>query len=131
VLSFADEDRKYVERVAAYLRSQRVKVFYDRYEDATLWGKDLAEHFDAVYRLSGQYCVMFISKHYVGKMWTRHERRAALARALQERTEYVLPARFDKTEVPGLLPTVAYISLSDKSPNSFGKVILSKLGKGQ
>jgi hypothetical protein len=129
VLSFADEDRTYVELVAHYLRSEGVKVFYDRYEDASLWGKNLSEHFDAVYRLGGRYCVMFISKHYAEKMWATHERRSALARALQERREYILPARFDQTAVAGILPTVAYISLSDKSPVDFGKVILKKLGK--
>jgi hypothetical protein len=112
VFTFAGENRAYVEQVANYLRSQRVKVFYDQYEEASLWGKDLAEHFDFVYRRSGRYCVMFISKDYIEKMWTRHERRAALTRALQERKEYVLPARFDDSEVPGILPTVAYISLT-------------------
>jgi hypothetical protein len=72
---------------------------------------------------------MFISKHYVEKMWTRHERRAALARALQERKDYVLPARFDDSEVPGILPTVGYISLTAKSPVELGKIILKKLGR--
>ena len=62
VFSFAGENRDYVERVADYLRSQRVRVFYDQYEEVSLWGKDLAEHFDFVYRRSGRYCVMFISK---------------------------------------------------------------------
>ena len=76
---------------------------------------------------SGKYCVMFISKEYVAKSWTRHERRAALSRALTEREEYILPTRFDETEVPGIPPTVGYISLVGKSPGKFGKIILEKL----
>lgn len=40
-LSFADEDRPYVDRVAAYLRAHNVKLFYDRYEEVALWGKNL------------------------------------------------------------------------------------------
>ena len=67
VFSFAGEDRKYVNRVAKFLRSQEVAVFYDSFEEANLWGKDLAEHFDSVYRQSGQYCVIFISKFYLTK----------------------------------------------------------------
>jgi hypothetical protein len=129
VFSFAGENREYVEQVAKYLRSKDVKVFYDRFEEVSLWGKDLAEHFDSVYRRSGKYCIIFISKYYADKMWTRHERRSALARALQEREEYILPARFDATELPGMLPTVGYISMSDKSPIDFGKLILEKLGR--
>lgn len=127
VFSFAGENRKYVREVAQYLRKKKVVVFYDEDEQVNLWGKDLVEHFEVLYRRSGKYCVMFISKEYVGKQWTRHERRAALSRALKEREEYILPARFDETEVPGILPTVAYISLHDKTPAKFGKIILEKL----
>jgi hypothetical protein len=129
VFSYAGENREYVRQVADYLRPKGVNIFYDEYEQPHLWGKDLAEHFDLIYSRSGQYCVMFISKDYVKKMWTRHERRAALSRALTEQREYILPARFDDTEVPGILPTVGHISLSRTSPTKFGNIILKKLGK--
>jgi hypothetical protein len=129
VLSFAGEDRKYVERIAKYLRSQSVSVFYDSFEEANLWGKDLVEHLDLIYRRSSKYCVVFISKHYAERMWTRHERRSALARALQTREEYILPARIDETELPGIPHTVAHISASSKTPVQLAKVILKKLGK--
>src|SRR5207245_1386371 len=102
--------------VAEFLEKHGVIVFYDQYEQATLWGKDLAEHFDGVYRKQGRFCIMFISRHYADKMWTRHERRSALARALEERTEYVLPARFDDTEIPGLRPTIRYQDLTNFAP---------------
>lgn len=62
VLSFAGEDRDYVELVAEFLELHSVVVFYDKYEEATLWGKDLAEHLDGVYRKQGRFCVMFISR---------------------------------------------------------------------
>lgn len=129
VLSFAGEDRKYVERVAMNLRSHGVSVFYDTFEEAKLWGKDLAEHLDLVYRRSGDYCVVFISKHYAEKMWTRHERRSALARALEERREYILPARIDTTQLPGIPPTVGFIPIAKKRASSLAKLILEKLGK--
>ncbi|HUG70312.1 MAG TPA: TIR domain-containing protein [Pirellulaceae bacterium] len=129
VLSFAGEDRVYVEEVADFLLSQGVDVFYDRNEEATLWGKDLAEHLDSVYRKSARFCVMFISKHYAEKIWPNHERRSALARALEERQEYILPARFDDTEIPGIRPTLGYIELSRKTPRELGTLILQKLGR--
>lgn len=128
VLSFAGEQRAYVEQVADYLKLQNVKVFYDRDEEAMLWGRDLVEHFDFIYRQSGRYCVMFISKDYAEKMWTIHERRSALARALEEPREYVLPVRFDMTELLGLRPTIHYVPADRKSPAELGKLILKKLG---
>jgi hypothetical protein len=64
-----------------------------------------------VYRKLARYCVLFASADYARKVWTNHERRSAQARALRERSEYVLPARFDDTEIPGLSSTVGYIDL--------------------
>ena len=40
-LSFAGEDREYVEAVASALQQAGVKVFYDQYEEVELWGKNL------------------------------------------------------------------------------------------
>lgn len=127
VFSFAGENRKYVREVAKYLRKNKIAVFYDENEQVNLWGKDLVEHFEVLYRRSGKYCVIFISEEYVKKMWTTHERRAALSRALEKGEEYILPARFDQTEVPGILPTVGYVPLLGQTPAKFGKIILEKL----
>ena len=129
VFSFAGEDRSYVEKIARYLRSKGLRIFYDKFEESHLWGRDLAEHFDMVYGASGRYCVIFISENYVKKMWTRHERRTALARALKEHAEYILPARFDDTPVEGIRSTVAYIPLGGLKPLEFGRHILKKLGR--
>jgi hypothetical protein len=129
VLSFAGEDRQYVEQVAEFLESHGVIIFYDKYEEVTLWGKDMVEHFDGVYRKQGRFCIMFISRHYADKVWTKHERKSALARALEERAEYVLPARFDDTEIPGLLPTIHYQDLKKLAPEQLGERILQKLGR--
>lgn len=129
VLSFAGENREYVEQVAGFIEGRGVVVFYDRYEEVTSWGKNLQEHFDSIYRLQARYCVMFISKHYANNVWTREERRAAFARAMAERDEYVLPARFDDTEIPGLNPSVHYLSLNGVTPHQFGEKILQKLGR--
>jgi hypothetical protein len=129
VFSFAGEDRKYVEKVAGHLAAQGVRVFYDKYEEVMLWGKDLAIHLDHVYQQSSPYCVLFISKHYVERMWTRHEWQAALARALKEKKEYILPARFDDTEVPGIRGTLGHISLVGRSTKEFADLILQKLRK--
>lgn len=42
--SFAGADRGYVHETADILRNEGVRVFYDEYEEAELWGKDLYEH---------------------------------------------------------------------------------------
>src|SRR2546429_4350354 len=100
-LSFAGEDRAYVKQVADKLTKEGVRVFYDEYERAELWGKDLYIHLDDVYQNAAKHCVLFASKNYARKLWASHERRSAQARAFRENQEYILPARFDDTEIPG------------------------------
>jgi hypothetical protein len=128
-LSFAGEDRKYVAEVAEHLKSLGIEHFYDVNEQAELWGKDLSEHLDDIYRKNSRFCVMFVSEHYVRKMWTIHERRSALARGLQNpEQEYVLPVRFDDTEVPGLRPSVGYLDLRTRTPRELAEMIAKKVG---
>jgi hypothetical protein len=126
-LSFAGEDRPYVDQVANLLRNSGVKVFYDLFEESSLWGKNLYDYLSDVYQNKALYTIMFISKDYAGKLWPTHERQSMQARAFQEHQEYVLPARFDDTPIPGVLPTVAYISLTNRSPDEFVKLIQKKL----
>lgn len=130
-LSFAGEDRDYVGETADALRNRGIRVFYDEYEEAELWGKDLYAHLHEVYSSFARYCVIFISKHYAKKLWTNHERRAAQERAFKESSEYILPARFDDTPVPGLPDTVGYISLKERTPEELAALIAEKLGGRQ
>ncbi|MCG8926149.1 toll/interleukin-1 receptor domain-containing protein [Lentzea sp. CC55] len=126
-LSFAGEQRSYVERVAISLTSRNVRVFYDLNEQATLWGRDLYEHLDDVYRKKARYCIIFISQDYVRKVWTNHERVSAQARAIELGSEYILPARFDDSEVPGIRSTVGYIDLNVTSPEDLAALAVQKI----
>ena len=125
-LSFAGEDRGYVEAVATNLEERDIPVFYDRYEEVQLWGRDLVERLATVYMQSARFCVMFVSAHYRNKVWPSHECASALARALRDK-EYLLPVRFDDTEIPGLLPTIAYVDARVKTPDQLADMIAEKL----
>lgn len=114
--------------VADALHAMGVRVFYERYETAELWGKGLYTHLGEVYRKRPRYCVMFISHHYRERVWTGHERATVQARALESAQEYVLPARFDDTEIPGLRPTTSYIDLRQLKPAEFASLVVQKLG---
>ena len=127
-LSFAGEDRHYVEEVAKFLKAKSIRVFYDQFEEASLWGKDLVAYFDDIYQNKASYCVIFISKHYAPKAWPKMERRSAFARVLSDEG-YILPVKFDNTEILGLPPTVHYINLTQKSPAQLGELIVQKLKK--
>ena len=126
-LSFAGAQREYVERVAVVLKARGVRCFYDADEQVELWGRHLAEELPSVYAGQAALVVVFISAQYAAGDWTRVERQAALARAVRERREYVLPARFDDTVLPGLLEDVVAVDLRRHTPERFADLVAAKL----
>jgi TIR domain len=126
-LSFANEDRAYVERVANALKNKGLRVFYDLWEAQNLWGKNLYTYLNEIYSARAKYTILFISRNYARKVWTNHERVSSQARALAEHREYILPAKFDDTEVPGIPSTIGYIDLNRVSPEEFADLVASKI----
>jgi len=126
-LSFAGEQREFVQEVAGGLREAGVRVFYDEYEKAKLWGQNLYTYLEQIYRKSARYCVIFASSEYKRKLWPSHELRMAQSRAFTGCEAYILPARFDDTEIPGIPPTIGYIDLRTTSPRELVKLIVEKI----
>lgn len=126
-LSFAGEDRKHAEDLAKLLDAGGYSVFYDEFELAELWGKDLYQYFSEVYKDKARYCVVFSSKYYAQKLWAQHELKNAQARAFEDNQEYILPIRIDDTEIPGILPTVGYLDLRKRSIGQIYQILVVKL----
>nr|QNO42093.1 hypothetical protein CDLGKOMF_00004 [Methanosarcinales archaeon ANME-2c ERB4] len=126
-LSYAGEDRKYAEGLAGLLKNKKISFFYDKYEQADLWGKNLYQHLQSVYRDKAQYCVVFLSHAYAQKLWTRHELESAQARAFKEHKEYILPVKIDDTEIPGINETIGYIDLKSTSLEEIADMLVKKL----
>ena len=131
VISFAGENRNIVEPLANMLKSSNISVFYDKFEEANLWGKNLYTYLSEVYNKKGKFCVIFVSKEYKQKVWTNKEREAAQARALKETIEYILPIRIDDTELPGMEETISYLDIRhpEMTSEKIVNLVLQKLGK--
>jgi hypothetical protein len=126
-LSYATEDRLYVRRVATALKRRGVTVFYDQHYAVELLGADLAVYFDNVFRRQSRFVVVFASAHYVAKAWPIRELQSALAAAILERRELILPARLDDTELPGLLPTIGSVNCRHTTPQRLASMIAEKI----
>ncbi|MCB2171917.1 TIR domain-containing protein, partial [archaeon] len=116
-LSFAGEQRTYVNEVANLIRSEGLVVFYDEFYEGKLWGEDLTEYLWRVYYKESSFCMIFISKEYVSKAWPTHEKKAAIAKEVKKMGGYILPVRFDYSEVPGLAPGIKYIKANGLWPS--------------
>jgi TIR domain len=126
-ISYAGEDRSYAEALADVLRNRGVHVFYDKYEKAVLWGQDLYTYLSDLYQNKSRYCILFLSKYYAAKLWTKHELQSAQARALREQNAYILPIRLDNTQIPGILPTTGYLDWSQETPETIADLLVEKL----
>jgi hypothetical protein len=126
-VSFAGEDRPLVEEFVNILASNNVSVFYDSWEQSKLWGKDLYQYLDMIYSQAAEYCIIFVSKNYVEKAWTKHELKSAQARAFQQNSEYILPIKLDDTELPGIPGTIAYIDIRHVKIGEIAHLLLEKL----
>lgn len=127
-VSFAGEQRDYVEAVVRGLGSD-IRVFYDKDAQATLWGENLHDYLTDIYQRKARYVVMFVSAAYATKTWTNVERQAAMATAMKQRGQYILPVRMDDTELPGLLTTIGYVDTRFEGLSGVIKLILEKLGQ--
>lgn len=126
-VSFAGEDREIAQRFAALLENEGLRVFYDIWKQADLWGRDLYQHLDDVYSSKSRFCVIFLSAHYAAKAWTNHELKSAQARAFRENDEYILPVRIDDTDIPGIRPTLGYVSLRSMSVEKVAELAIQKV----
>jgi len=127
-LSFAGEDRSYIEDVAKGLKDAGIAVFYDAFEQGTLWGVDLTEHLGNIYARKARYVILFASKHYVSKAWPKFEKQHALSRYLTGLHGTILPVKFDDTEIPGLPTTVGFLDLRVITQQRLIELIIQKAG---
>ncbi len=126
-LSFACEDRSFAVQLAALLKGEGARVFYDMDFTADLLGKDLYQEFQRVYGENSKFFVPFISKHYIEKKWPKHELKQAQARDFKSDEEYILPLRIDDSKLPGLNDTVGYLDLRSTSIPEVAKLCMQKL----
>lgn len=127
VLSFAGEDREYVEECADILTALGIKVFYDSYEQDVLWGKDLYTFLADIYSNKARYAIVFISQHYVKKCWTKHEFKFINERMFNSETEYLLLVFLDDTKLCGIPETQGY--LTNKTPYEVAVMFAKKINK--
>lgn len=123
--SFAGEDRGFVEKVVQYLKNRGIDVFYDADYDIDMWGRNITNYLDDVYRDKCCFVVVFISKFYINKSWTNFEFDIIKDRWLMDRN-FILPVKLDETNWKGLSNSIGYVNASSMSADELGSKILKK-----
>lgn len=127
-LSFAGENRTYVEKIFTLLKIRQVRVFYDNEKRSELWGEDLPTKLDEIYRTDTKFCIVFCSEYYPKKKWAVLESKSyKVAQMETGRYDYILPVLLDDTEVPGILKTQGHLDARKLSPEEIVDAFITKL----
>ncbi len=127
-ISFASEQRGLADTLARRLDASGYSIFYDEFQQAELWGKDLSIALNTAYSDEARYCLIVLSNDYVKKPWTNHERRSAISQFIHRGSEYILCLKVENIELPGFPSVMGYVSLDHFDVDQVYKLLLEKLG---
>ena len=111
-VSYASEQRPYVERFVRRLQSLNLHIYYDRNEQAHMAGKILDQELHKIYIKQSKHCVLFLSNEYIGKPVTRYESQIILSETIfKDGFMYIF--KFDNVTLPGLNRNFVYSSVKE------------------
>lgn len=126
-ISFAGADRPVAERISRRLQSAGLRVFYDRDHQHLLLGEELTALLHDTYFTDSRFAVVVVSRAFLESNWACNwELKAVLARMQRQHGGYVLPYLMEDVPVPGLSPTVGYVSAADFSAEDFADLVVRK-----
>ncbi len=128
-VSFAGEQRGYVESTVSAARVLGLRVFYDRDMAYRWWGRNFVVEQRRVYVGSTLRFVPFISAEYLARPYPRDEFSYAMLRSVAVGDDYVLPVLFGDVRVPAELlhPHIGYLRAEDHSPRQLAFLIRAKV----
>jgi hypothetical protein len=127
-ISFAGEQRGLADTLARLLDAAGYSIFYDEFQQAELWGRDLSVTLPPVYSREARYCLIILSSAYLEKPWTKHERRSAIEEFIERRSDFILCLKIEDIELPGYSSLHGYISFARFDIDAVYKLLLQKLG---
>lgn len=130
-VSFAGEQRDYVEQVVRACQQRGLRVFYDKDLGNDWWGKNFIREQRKVYGSQTRFFVPFLSTEYLAKPIPRDEFSAAMMSAVRQGDGYVLPVLFGDVQVPAdlLHPHIHYLRASEHTPEQLAEKLVQHVGQ--
>lgn len=128
VISFGGPDRAVAQEIRDRLVTAGLRVFFDFDFRHSLLGEDLAVTLQDIYFRRSRYAVAILSRSFLKSKWAGNwEWRAVLARMNSQQQGYLLPYFLEDVGVPGLNPTIGFLSAVDVSPGEFAEIVVRKV----
>src|SRR5882724_468465 len=117
-VSFASEQRDYVESTVLAAQALGLHVFYDRQLRYDWWGQNFIIEQRLVYSRLAFRFVPFISAEYLANPYPRDEYLYAMLRSVEVGAEYILPVLMGEVRVPAELlhPYVGSLRAEEHTP---------------
>lgn len=125
-ISYSSKQKEYVTEVAENLEMSGIKIFFAPFKENEMWGEKLDLYLDETFFSKAKFCIMFISRDYIEIEWCNKEASAAFNRQSEMGT-YILPVRFDDTQLIGLSPNIAFLTTKDNNPKELSLKVIRKL----
>ena len=128
-LSFPGQYRDYVKKVDAELMKLFAldKVFFDERYEAEIVGLDSDTVLQKIYHDYSDLVVVFLCKEYLEKDWCNNvECRAIRDRIKKGQGRWILPLRFDFTEIEGFFSIDICPDISKREPKDTAKLIYDR-----
>lgn len=128
-LSFPGEKRKYVSKVADYLRIEfgNDQVFYDFDYQSQLAKPDLDTLLQNIYRKNSELIVVFLSREYSQKQWCGLEWRSIRDIIKNKENDKIMFIRFDNADIDGFLSIDGYIDANTFNENQVAELIKERV----
>ncbi|RAS63924.1 TIR domain-containing protein [Lentzea atacamensis] len=131
VISFGGPDRGVAREIRDHLVSAGLRVFFDTDFRHDLLGEDLAILLQDIYFERSRFAIAVLSRSFLESDWAGNwEWKAVLARMNRQRQGYLLPYFLEHVEIPGLNPTIGYLSADKVSPREFADIVVRKVRTG-
>ena len=129
-VSFAGENRQFVEHVKSEIQNHGFTIFYDNDFQTELWGSDLTIELPKRY-IDSRFVALFLDDYYLNKMWTFFERQIIIENYLKLKgADYILPIFLNgfSGQVPGLSGLVGHLTIDTmKDKDYLVQLLLKKL----
>ncbi len=128
-VSYASEQRYYVERFVNYFIGKNINIYYDRNEQTQMLGTLLHEKLQEIYTEDTYYRIIFLSKDYIDKPITKMESEYILADNVYQKNKLYI-FKFDETTLPGLNKNFVYSTIEDyPNPEDYAELIYDAIKK--
>jgi hypothetical protein len=117
-VSFAAEQRDYVEQTVTAAKAVELEVFYDRDMTHQWWGRNFVAEQRKIYGQRTLHFVPFISAEYLLRQYPRDEFSYAMLASVNRGDDYILPVLVGDVRVPPemLHPHIGYLRADEVTP---------------